>query len=81
MNLGLTSSQGAHVAGHLLDSVLFGKSVTVRDSTWYWLMAILPGGGLVYFDHFLGNLGDIIGEEFEVSVIMDNAPPHVHEQR
>ena len=52
------------------------------------IMAISPGGGLVYFDlmfggltallfdHFLGNLGDVIGEEIEVSVIMNNAPAH-----
>ena len=51
------------------------------------IMAISPGDGLVYFDlmfsgltallfdHFLGNLGDVIGEEFEVNV-MDNAPAH-----
>ena len=32
MKLGLTSSQGAHVAGHLLDSTLFGKSVAVRGT-------------------------------------------------
>ena len=32
------------------------------------------------FDHFLGNLDDVIGEEFEVNAVMDNAPAHAREQ-
>ena len=51
------------------------------------IMTISPEAGLIYFDlmygglraeifgRFLHNSGDVI-EEFEATIVMDNAPPH-----
>lgn len=53
-------------------------------------MAISPAVGVVYheqhhgsvnrdiFQVFLGNLGIVLGDEFEVDVVMDNAPVHLN---
>ena len=58
-----------------------GRNLTI-------IMAISPVGGLHYhelhvgsvnmavFDAFLDNLGDVIGEDFRVTVVTDNAPIH-----